>query len=230
MARHVGKAGAGVKAMARKRTAELLVQGLLLLALGFLLTRWLAHTWFWYFFGLGLMWSAVVMWGDRATWAPVERAIRGAGGEERVAKALSSLPDGYVVFHDVLCPVGNIDHIVVGPAGVFLIEAKSHRGEITVSPEGELLRDGRPFEKNVLSQVWRETRWLKETLESHLGRRVYVHPFLVFSHGLVKVHGAVRGVMVLPADRVVGVIEERPERLTEKEISEMEKVLTNRLA
>ncbi|WP_084062218.1 nuclease-related domain-containing protein [Desulfofundulus thermosubterraneus] len=44
--------------------------------------------------------------------------------------------------------MGNIDHIMVGPTGVFVIETKSHFGEITFSPDGNLLLDGKPLEKD----------------------------------------------------------------------------------
>ena len=55
---------------------------------------------------------------------------RGALGEILVAKLLSRLPRGWAVFHSI--PVGagqsDIDHLVVGPAGVFTINTKHHPG------------------------------------------------------------------------------------------------------
>jgi hypothetical protein len=73
--------------------------------------------------------------------------ILGAIGESKVAFVLSSLPDEYVVIHDVstelLEPISlpsehdtihsfQIDHVVVGPTGVFVIETK-HWGENTIN-------------------------------------------------------------------------------------------------
>lgn len=58
-----------------------------------------------------------------------ERAWRiGAKGEEKVAAQLGRLPESWQVLHAV--PVGSkgadIDHIVIGPGGVFTVNAKHH--------------------------------------------------------------------------------------------------------
>jgi hypothetical protein len=52
----------------------------------------------------------------------------GARGEEKLAEAL----DGFTVLHDRRVPGtrGNIDHIVIAPAGVFVVDAKSYEGSI----------------------------------------------------------------------------------------------------
>ena len=55
----------------------------------------------------------------------------GALGELEVARRLSALGPGWYVLHSV--PVGtgasDLDHIVIGPAGVFTINTKHHRGQ-----------------------------------------------------------------------------------------------------
>jgi hypothetical protein len=58
-----------------------------------------------------------------------ERAWRiGAAGERRVAARLERLPDPWTALHAI--PVGDrgadIDHLVIGPGGVFTINAKHH--------------------------------------------------------------------------------------------------------
>ncbi|MGE9809050.1 nuclease-related domain-containing protein [Janibacter sp. G1551] len=59
----------------------------------------------------------------------------GAEGERRVAAALATLPEAWTVLHDRLLAPGrspvNLDHVVVGPGGVFLIDAKNWKGSIT---------------------------------------------------------------------------------------------------
>jgi len=51
--------------------------------------------------------------------------VRGERGELKVAEALEELRvAGYRVFHDIRRDGFNIDHVVVGPAGVFAIETK----------------------------------------------------------------------------------------------------------
>lgn len=55
----------------------------------------------------------------------------GALGELQVAKRLSTLGPGWYVLHSV--PIGtgssDLDHVVIGPAGVFTINTKHHRGQ-----------------------------------------------------------------------------------------------------
>ncbi|MCB0995945.1 MAG: NERD domain-containing protein [Acidimicrobiales bacterium] len=65
-----------------------------------------------------------------------ERAWRvGAKGEEKVGKELTKLPDGWHVLHAVqVSDAGtDIDHVVIGPAGVFTLNTKRHpEGKVTV--------------------------------------------------------------------------------------------------
>ena len=59
----------------------------------------------------------------------VERRDRGASGEEHVGGLLDGSPSGgWRVIHDASLGRGNVDHILIGPAGVFTIETKSHPG------------------------------------------------------------------------------------------------------
>jgi Nuclease-related domain len=51
----------------------------------------------------------------------------GANAESAVGGVLNELRrDGYTVMHDIRHGEGNIDHLVSGPTGVFLIETKAH--------------------------------------------------------------------------------------------------------
>ena len=88
----------------------------------------------------------------------------GTEGELRVAEVLAVV-SGIEVLHDRLVPGSraNIDHIVVGPSGVFVIDAKKHKGAIEVRNVGSLFRfderlyvDGRDRSKlveGVLGQI-----------------------------------------------------------------------------
>jgi hypothetical protein len=74
----------------------------------------------------------------------IERWRLGAEGEKATAKALRRLiRDGWTVVHDVDVGRGNLDHILVGPAGVFVLESKNLSGTLAVHGE-------------VLSVRWRE--------------------------------------------------------------------------
>src|ERR1700752_2706663 len=73
---------------------------------------------------------------------------RGAQGEVSVGLKLKTLPDGFLVINDLATPFGNLDHVVVGPSGVFALDTKNWRGTITPDGKGELLIDGRTLDKD----------------------------------------------------------------------------------
>jgi hypothetical protein len=78
-----------------------------------------------------------------------ERATKswdaGAAGERIVADRLSLLiPHGWFLLHDVHWPgrpKANLDHVLVGPGGVVVVDAKNWTGEVRVS--GGVLWQGR---------------------------------------------------------------------------------------
>ena len=72
---------------------------------------------------------------------------RGSIGEQKLAEALAGI-DGLAVLHDrrVRRTRGNIDHIIVGPAGVFVVDAKRYEGLIRIRDRGGLFeRDERLY-------------------------------------------------------------------------------------
>ncbi len=62
----------------------------------------------------------------------------GASGEEKLAEAL----DGFRTLHDRRVPgtKGNLDHIVIAPAGMFVVDAKQYKGRIEIRTRGWFLR------------------------------------------------------------------------------------------
>lgn len=64
----------------------------------------------------------------------IENWQDGAIGEQWTGKSLRPLEArGWVVLHDLPGVSGNLDHVVVGPGGVFLLDSKRWRGSTTVS-------------------------------------------------------------------------------------------------
>ncbi len=66
----------------------------------------------------------------------------GAAGERRVAEVLEAAA-GVQVLHDRLRPgskTANIDHIAVGPSGVFVIDAKQYKGTLEMRDKGTMFR------------------------------------------------------------------------------------------
>jgi hypothetical protein len=65
----------------------------------------------------------------------------GARGEREFEAALADLAD-VVVLNDRRVPGtrGNIDHLVVGPAGLFVVDAKRYKGSLKIRDKGGLFR------------------------------------------------------------------------------------------
>jgi nuclease-like protein len=117
---------------------------------------------------------------DHGSWA------QGAEGEEVVGEIPEGLvADGWQVIHDVSFGRGNIDHVVVGPGGIFTVETKSRRGRILLDN----------LDPKMLAQAYAEMK----TLETITGMEVQA--LLVFSHAYVvdRVPAKRRGVTILPA-------------------------------
>ena len=156
---------------------------------------------------LGLPFVIVLVVGFRMVMGELEKsgkhlkkrardAHRGAKAEEKVEAKLTALPEEFVSFHDLAFPGFNIDHVAVGPGGVFVIETKSHVGKIT-SNGNQLLLNGRTPEKDFINQTWSQTYHIKNLLKERLGKDIPVHPLLCFTNAFVQVRGAVKGVSVV---------------------------------
>jgi hypothetical protein len=81
-------------------------------------------------------------WGLR--FRPSPEAIawrRGAAGERRTARLLGPLEQlGWVVLHDLAVPGSraNIDHLAIGPGGIFVVDSKQYRGRLQLDGSGRL--------------------------------------------------------------------------------------------
>jgi hypothetical protein len=91
---------------------------------------------------VGALAALVAGWGLR--FRPSLDAVawrRGAVGERRTARLLAPLKrQGWAVLHDLAVPrsQANIDHLVIGPGGVFVIDSKQYRGRLQLDPTGRL--------------------------------------------------------------------------------------------
>jgi hypothetical protein len=147
----------------------------------------------------------------------VERRDRGASAEEHVGGLLDGLADGeWRVIHDASLGRGNVDHILIGPAGVFTVETKSHPGPVRVA--------------RVHGGTLRQAHAEQRAVEAIAG--VSVEPLLVFSRAWVDRPLARRkGVRVLPARMLVGHLTKRNATLSREEIEQvherLEAALTN---
>jgi hypothetical protein len=82
---------------------------------------------------------------------------RGAAGERRTARLLGPLErQGWVVLHDLAVPGSraNIDHLVIGPGGVFVIDSKQYRGRLHLDGSGRLWHGRHPLAPTLGAVSW----------------------------------------------------------------------------
>lgn len=135
----------------------------------------------------------------------IDRWRQGAQGEKRVGAILAGLAEqGWLALHDVSSGRGNVDHILVGPAGLFTIETKSHRGRIHASE----------VDPRMLKQAYAESKWVEQVAEAK------AEPLLVFSRAyLTPAVSRHRGVVVLPARMLAGHVARREQKLSPNQVA-----------
>jgi len=148
-------------------------------------------------------------------WRVLARARRLALGYEAEVAAGQELDAlrhlGYRVFHDVPAEgfESNIDHVLVGPAGVFAVQAM---GRTTPRANGsdepwEVTYDGERLvfpgweETLPLGQAMAQADWLCEWLANAIREPIAVRPILVLPGWSVK-RTAISGIPVLAARRI----------------------------
>jgi len=124
---------------------------------------------------------------------------RGYDGEKNVAKTLSSsLDNEYSLINDVMLAdgYGNIDHVVLGPNGVFVIETKNYAGKIIC--DGDKWSSQRNGKFNRLlhydlgspsKQVKRNATRVKRVIEHTAmfkSKNIWVNGVLVFANKNVR--------------------------------------------
>jgi hypothetical protein len=146
---------------------------------------------------VGLAVAALVGW--RLRFRPSERARtwqRGAAGEQQTARLLDRLGrDGYVVLHDLAVPgsPANIDHLAIGPSGVFVIDSKQWTGHVHQSADGLIWHNHYRLDRTLAT-----VRWEAETLGRLLG--IPAAPLLCVHGARVQGGGLhAQGVAIVPA-------------------------------
>lgn len=119
-------------------------------------------------------------------WKRTRNFLSGFVGESDIDQEFKKIGNNFQYFPDGLdTGRGNIDKIVVGPTGVWILEVKSHFGEVSFNGQ-MLLNKGNPFEKDFLKQAYAEAKTLQDLIKSDLGIEVPVQPAVVFSRSRVR--------------------------------------------
>jgi hypothetical protein len=160
---------------------------------------------------LGGLAAMAAGWGLRFRPSPDAVAWRrGAAGERRTARLLAVLErHRWAVLHDLAVPGSraNIDHLVIGPGGVFVIDSKQYRGRLQLDGSGRLWHGRYPLAPTVRTVEF----------EADQAAQVLVDPDVVVVP-IVAVHGAqvpwgkvvMNGVPVVAARRLPSMLRQHP--------------------
>ena len=168
--------------------------------------------------------SVVAGWKLRSTLNEYRRCRLGFSGERAVGHHLNQLAaDGYRVYHDLQFGGFNIDHVLIGPSGVYAIETKTFKkgkGKTShiVDYDGKKIicrewQDARPVE-----QALRNAKHLSMWLGQSVGQPVWVVPVLTLPGWWVNQTGE-GGVTVLNSKQVGGFVSGRPSILSAASIA-----------
>jgi hypothetical protein len=149
--------------------------------------------------------TAASLWGSRRS---TEAWAKGAAGERRTASDLARLPTAFVVLHDLRMPGSraNIDHLVIGPTGVFTVETKSYAKGVQIKGK-RAMTGGRSMDA-AIAQAHRQA----ETMAGVLGHEV--RPVICVQDGPLELgwlsRPTVAGVRFTTGKRLARVLAEGP--------------------
>ena len=181
-----------------------------------------------FFFLVAVAAAILLAWGDRR----LGNFLKGAKGEEWVAHELAFLSAEYAVFNGLRLGGGkqNFDHIIVGPAGVFVVETKNWKGSVEFR-DGKLYAGGKEPSRPPLKQVKAAAAELVSYIDDAGCGDLPIHSVLCFlGTKLPEEIMNVNGVVVCSGARLVDVLQETfdqpiSESIREQVVSELRKVI-----
>jgi hypothetical protein len=173
-------------------------------------------------------WLIKELWPSRRS---VDAWSTGSRGEIKVARALGKLDDRFSVIHDRRIPGSraNIDHLVIGPTGIYVVETKNVRGKVSVR-RGELLVNGR--KRAYGQQARREAAAVQQVLAHRLADLALdVQPLICFVGDADLPWGASRidGVPLAYPKAIVKHLKGGPVVLSALQIQELSEICQNGL-
>jgi hypothetical protein len=149
-------------------------------------------------------------------------------GEKYVGQFLERLREsGYRVLHDVVGDGFNIDHVLVGPTGVYTIETKTigkpAKGPYEIVYDGETVTvNGFTPVRNPIVKAKAQANWVKGFLKEVAAEDLPVQPVVLYPGWLVKPQPKGCEVWVLNPDLLPGFLNNERESLDKRDIQAIE--------
>lgn len=169
-----------------------------------------------------IAYAAIKIW---RAWPRLRALKQARDGEKAVGQYLDALREqDFRILHDVVGEGFNIDHVIVGPPGVFTIETKTiskpSHGDAKISFDGQSISiAGFQPDRNPVAQAKAQAKWLKELIVQSTGRTVEVWPVVVYPGWYVEhAQGAHREIWVLNPKGLPSFLAQEPNRLTPEDV------------
>lgn len=122
--------------------------------------------------------------------------------------------EGCHVYHDLDGRYGNIDHLVVGPGGVFAVETKARRKPSTknrrkdarVVYDGSRIRFPNYTDAGSLEQACRNAKWVSSWLTDSTGMPVRVQPVVALPGWFVEAKARSKVLVVNPKQNLTSIM------------------------
>jgi hypothetical protein len=165
----------------------------------------------------------------RKRYREIQNLRLGLDGEMATGEELNQLMwHRYYVFHDFPADGFNIDHIVIGQAGVFAVETKARSKPVGMGKQGAtvVFKDsclefpGYHDSKSV-SQAKDQARWLSDFLRKSVGTPIRVSAILAIPGWMVERRSKEDGVMVINPKEAVTYVTSRNKAFDDQTIEQV---------
>ncbi|WP_434579248.1 nuclease-related domain-containing protein [Thermoanaerobacterium thermosaccharolyticum] len=149
-------------------------------------------------FSIGSLVSMFIPLFDDKLDIKIKNAFNGTKGEQEVAELLETLPDEYVVFNNIFYENKKIDHIVIGPTGVYLVETISSRGKVEIKNDNILING---YQYKFLNKMFSNIFWLKDYLGVD-----FIKGIIVFTNAFVPINSEIKNITIINKKYLTGKI------------------------
>lgn len=156
---------------------------------------------------------------------------QGRDGEREVGMNLELLREqGFKVYHDIIGKDFNLDHVLVGTKGIFVIETKTYSkpqsGQCKIIYDGEKLAyNGTYRSKKPIIQAKAGKQWLRNYLKDSIGRDFNILPIIVFPGWYVESKVALTDFRILNPKGLDKFMQKRSDELSTEDVA----LISNRI-
>lgn len=178
----------------------------------------------WFMTGLAVAACGVAIWRMKKAMPVLRQYRQGIQGEKAVGQWLEELrAQGYKVIHDLEGEGFNVDHVLIGPTGVYAVETKTiskpqdRKAEITFDGE-HVLVDGFTPDRDPVKQARAAARYVSQTLAGCMGEAPFVRPILLYPGWYIQRRTKKADLWVLNENLLQAYLDHEDDRLSDREV------------